>query len=176
MRHPTPSEPDLPDDTLGVRLTYRVCVCGSRTFGEERDRQGSPRSESGLRVEREVVARTVKRLAELKGEALVLVVGRAKGADSRAEAIGQLHGAAIEPFPADWDHEGKAAGPMRNARMLASGLDLCVALYALGEPFNPGMSRGGTNDMVFRCVAAKVPVYAWHELRWRTFDGRRWSL
>lgn len=160
---------------LGVPHRYRVLVCGSRVWGEAFDKQQRPRRPAWVAEENAIVARIVARLAELKGEELVLIVGGAKGADTMAESAGRVARAAIERYDADWDHEGKAAGPMRNQRMLDTGVDLCVALYARGEPFNPGMSRGGTNDMVFRCVAARVHVHAWVEGGWRTFDGVRWS-
>lgn len=160
---------------LGVPHSYRVCVCGSRVWGEAFDKQRRPRSPAHIRIEAAVVPKLVGRLAELKGSELVLVVGGARGADTAAELAGRAMGVTIERYDADWDHEGRAAGPMRNQRMLDTGLDLLVALYAYGEPFNPGMSRGGTNDMVYRAVAAKVHVHAWSAGGWRTFDGVRWS-
>jgi hypothetical protein len=177
------TEPDIADEALlkplGIGHRYRVCICGSRTWGEPFTKAGLPRLATHIAVERATVGLMVGRLAELKGVALVLIVGGAKGADTMAEEAAKTMGIPFERFDADWrpveqGGEGKSAGPMRNARMLASGLDLVVALYAYGEPFNPGMSRGGTNDMVWRSVAAGVQVHAWAEGRWRSFDGRRW--
>lgn len=50
---------------------------------------------------------------------------------------------------ADWNQHGKAAGPIRNAKMVAWGPDLVIAF--------PGGS--GTADMVRQAEAAKIPVY-----------------
>jgi hypothetical protein len=55
-----------------------------------------------------------------------------------------------EEHPADWIHEGKAAGPRRNQRMVDAGADICLA-FPLGE------SRG-TRDCMRRAEAAGIPV------------------
>ena len=36
---------------------------------------------------------------------------------------------ALECYPADWDRHGKAAGPIRNQRMIDTGVDLVVAFH-----------------------------------------------
>jgi len=49
------------------------------------------------------------------------------------------------PYPADWETYGRAAGPIRNQKMLDSEqINLCVAF--------PG--GAGTADMVARCKKA----------------------
>lgn len=77
-----------------------------------------------------------------------LVHGAARGADSLAAAQWEAWGGATEPFPADWDKHGKAAGPIRNQEMLQSGIDHLIAF--------PG--GRGTADMVRRCERAGVPI------------------
>jgi hypothetical protein len=58
-----------------------------------------------------------------------------------------------EPHPADWRRHGNAAGPIRNAEMIASGVDFCVAVHR-----NLARSRG-TLDCVRRCWEVGIPVY-----------------
>lgn len=99
----------------------------------------------------------------------VLVHGGASGADRVAKAWAEEQPDwELDPFPADWGracdelcrHGGwrprrgdgstycPAAGPIRNARMVNSGLDLLVAF--------PGGQ--GTEDMIRRARAAGILV------------------
>lgn len=82
-------------------------------------------------------------------EIRLMVVGDATGADSLAARWAEEGGVPHEVFRADWEKHGRAAGPMRNAAMVARGLDGCVAF--------PG--GRGTADMVRQCKAAGVPVW-----------------
>ncbi len=79
----------------------------------------------------------------------VLVHGAARGADSLGAAWGAARGLTVDPFPADWAAHPRRAGPIRNAAMLAAGLDAAVGF--------PGGS--GTADMERRLVRAGVPVW-----------------
>lgn len=60
------------------------------------------------------------------------------GADELAHQWATAHGFDTDRFPARWDTEGRAAGPIRNRRMANAGADLVVAF--------PG--GRGTRDMV----------------------------
>ena len=60
------------------------------------------------------------------------------GADEIAEAIAAALGWPVERHPADWARFGKAAGPRRNAEMVALGADVCVA-------FIRNQSRGASH-------------------------------
>ena len=85
---------------------------------------------------------------------VTVIHGAARGADSIAgEVARQLH-CEVLAFPADWDTHGKAAGMIRNRRMLDEGKpELVVA-------FTDDLSESrGTKDMVTRAKAAGVPVY-----------------
>lgn len=82
----------------------------------------------------------------------VLISGDARGADTYADVIGQLLGFTIERHPADWDTHGRAAGPIRNREMLASGVDHCIAFHD-----DLGVSRG-TRDMVEQVERAGIPL------------------
>jgi DNA-binding MurR/RpiR family transcriptional regulator len=56
-------------------------------------------------------------------------------------------------YPADWEAYGKAAGPIRNQRMLDEGKpDLVIA-------FSDLPTTSGTYDMIKRAKAAGIPVY-----------------
>lgn len=57
----------------------------------------------------------------------ILVHGDARGADRMAAELHESYGFTSEPHPADWDRLGKRAGFVRNAEMVDSGADLCLA-------------------------------------------------
>lgn len=105
----------------------RIIVCGGRDYRDER---------------------TIRTVLSVLYGAEVLVHGDARGADRMAASVGADLGFTTEPWPADWNAHGKAAGPIRNQQMLDAGADLVVAF--------PG--GRGTEDMVRRARAAGVTV------------------
>lgn len=79
----------------------------------------------------------------------VVIHGAARGADSLAHRWAQSRCVAVESYPADWQAHGRAAGPIRNAKMLAEGKpDLVIAF--------PG--GNGTSHMVKIAEASGVRV------------------
>ncbi|MGW2371759.1 SLOG family protein [Kitasatospora sp. NPDC001683] len=72
------------------------------------------------------------------------------GADAMAAAWAQRAGVEVEAWPADWARCGRAAGPLRNAAMVAAGARFCLAFVLPG-------SRG-TLDCIRRAEAAGIPV------------------
>lgn len=52
-------------------------------------------------------------------EDIVIVSGHASGADALGEKYAQERGFQLETYPADRKVHGRAAGPIRNAKMLA---------------------------------------------------------
>ena len=111
----------------GTIPARRVLVCGGRDFTE-----------------------WVKVWFQLKDlpRDTVIVHGGARGADSLAEKEASGLGLTTEVYEADWENDGRAAGPIRNQRMLDTGIDLVIA-FAGGN---------GTADMVRRARKAGVEV------------------
>ena len=78
-----------------------------------------------------------------------VVTGGANGGDTCAEMWARANGAGLEVYSADWKRDGRAAGPIRNRKMLeASKPDRVVAF--------PG--GRGTAAMVRPARKAGVPV------------------
>ena len=79
-----------------------------------------------------------------------LIEGGANGADRLArEWAENVGGVPVDTFEADWEHHGKFAGPMRNARMLAEGRPDLVIAFPGGR---------GTADMVRKARREGVKV------------------
>lgn len=96
-----------------------------------------------------------------KPEKLILVHGRARGADAcahfAAEDMGlSMDDGTIRPYPADWIQHGTAAGPIRNQQMIdeehqkREPIDICLAF--------PMRDSIGTWDMVERCLTTGIKV------------------
>lgn len=114
----------------------RVLVCGGRDFS---DRDAVSIALSPYRPEK---------ITEPSEH--ILIVGGATGADALAEEWADVWGVRKRVFLADWKLHGRAAGPVRNQRMIDEGKpDVCIA-------FNGGR---GTADMVRRARAAGIPVH-----------------
>lgn len=79
-----------------------------------------------------------------------LIEGEAPGADSLAREWALEAQVCLLPFPADWKTHGRAAGPIRNARMLAEGKPDAVVAFPGGR---------GTADMVRQAKEAGIPVW-----------------
>lgn len=67
-------------------------------------------------------------LQDEKKEDVVIISGHASGADALGERYAQERGFQLETFPADWKAHGRAAGPIRNARM-ASAANALIAFW-----------------------------------------------
>lgn len=114
--------------------TRKLLVCGSRTWDNY------------------AVMRF--RLSNLSKK-MTLIHGDAKGADRMAADIWtRIFKSRSIPYPADWDKNGKRAGPIRNAYMLSDNrtIELVIA-------FSNDLSISkGTQDMVKKALKAKIPV------------------
>lgn len=129
-------------DTLlpEIRILPRLLVFGSRTVHVRYKAQ---------------VARYILRLVngELGGAPVMIIHGAAKGADTLAGLIARDQGWPQTPFPADWANNGKAAGPIRNQRMLVDG----KPDWGLGFTDKPLEESVGSLDMYQRLCRAEVP-------------------
>lgn len=85
---------------------------------------------------------------------LMIIEGCARGADTIAGEWAEASGVQHLQFPAQWATEGKAAGPIRNQRMLDDGdPELVLAFHD-----NLAESKG-TGDMVRRAKARGVDTF-----------------
>lgn len=109
----------------------KVLVCGDRLWSD-----------------RETIE---ARLRLLPADAVV-IEGEARGADSIARDIAIALGFRVMRFPADWALHGRAAGPIRNRKMLDEGPALVLA-------FHPDLaSSRGTADTVREAKRRGIPV------------------
>ncbi len=90
-------------------------------------------------------------------DAVEIVSGRAKGADSLGEQYATERGLRNIVFKPDWKQYGKAAGVLRNQQMLHYAMEE----YPILAAFWDGKSEG-TRDMIDRARKAGVNVYVLH--------------
>jgi YspA, cpYpsA-related SLOG family len=109
----------------------KILVCGGRDYAD-----ASALNEALDATHRE---KTITRL----------IHGAARGADSLAAAWATNRDIPALAFPADWKKDGKAAGFVRNARMLREGRPELVVAFPGGK---------GTAHMVKLARAAGVSV------------------
>lgn len=79
-----------------------------------------------------------------------VVCGMATGIDTLGERWALAHNIPIKEMPANWNRDGKAAGPIRN-REMAKYADAAVIIW-------DGKSAG-TRNMVDEMIRAKKPYY-----------------
>jgi hypothetical protein len=85
---------------------------------------------------------------------LCVIEGEAKGADSLARQWAYDNDIPVEKYPADWTAHGRAAGPIRNRKMLTEGKpDIVVAF-----PSVPLDQSKGTRNMVEQARKADIKV------------------
>jgi hypothetical protein len=111
----------------------RVLVCGGRDYAD-----------------RVTLFRVLDMMRDSPHGIGCIIHGAARGADALAGAWAAERGIECVPFPADWNGDGRrAAGPIRNSRMLAEGKPDIVVAFPGGN---------GTADMVRKAEAAGVRV------------------
>lgn len=111
----------------------RVLVCGGRDFADS----------SQIWGELDTLLRRARH------DCMVVIQGGARGADQIAREWCASRFVKYENYPAKWGEHGKAAGPIRNQRMLDAGRPELVLAFNGGR---------GTADMVRRAQAAGFPV------------------
>lgn len=112
-------------------MKQRVIVCGGRDYSD-----------------REQLFEILD-AAHMANPVVLLIHGGAKGADALAAIWAKDSGVPSQAFHADWDTHGRAAGPIRNQRMLDNTLPHMVIAFPGGK---------GTADMIKRAEACDVPV------------------
>ena len=120
-----------------VKHFKRVIVCGGRNFAATN------------MDERDFVHNTLNLLDAQHGPFEVIIHGCATGADQEGRNWATGMGRKELPFRPDWNAHGRAAGPMRNQRMLDAGRPDLVIAFPGGR---------GTADMLRRADAAGVPT------------------
>lgn len=91
---------------------------------------------------------------------MVLIVGDAKGADSIAWAWAKLGRVKRRRYKANWEKYGRAAGPIRNNRMLGHGKpDLVLAFH------NDISSSKGTRHCTESARKRGIPVILIGEMK-----------
>ncbi|MGY3588014.1 SLOG family protein [Bradyrhizobium sp. USDA 4350] len=128
-----------------------VLVCGGRNYG--RVKLGTPRDQlraARLKASKEIfILRETLDLLHRERTISKVVDGAASGADGHAHAWATSKGIATERFKAAWRMQGRAAGPIRNAKMLADGKPDLVVAFTGGD---------GTANMIRQARAAGVEV------------------
>jgi hypothetical protein len=109
----------------------RVLVCGGRGFDDYNH-----------------MRRVLSNLHQTRGIERI-IEGGAPGADRLAYRFGAEKMIVVEHYPADWRNDGRAAGPIRNQRMIDEGKPDLVVAFPGGR---------GTADMMRRSRAAGVEV------------------
>lgn len=78
-----------------------------------------------------------------------IIHGGARGADEGAARWGASEHVKVLAYPADWKKHGKAAGPIRNQRMIDEAKPDIVVAFPGGR---------GTADMINRAEAAGIQI------------------
>ncbi len=110
----------------------RAIVCGGRDFA---DRQG--------------LWDALESFQNSEGRVTALAHGAAPGADSMAAQWARDNGVPVVAYPAKWKTEGRAAGPLRNQRMIDDFRPDVVLAFSGGR---------GTADMIRRADVEGVRV------------------
>lgn len=109
----------------------RWLVCGGRHYNDRR--------KAHIELDRLAANRRVT----------TVITGGAPGADALAAEWAESRCVEHIVFPADWKRHGRAAGPIRNQRMLDEGQPSLVVAFPGGA---------GTSDMARRARAAGIQV------------------
>lgn len=114
----------------------RVLVCGSRDW-----------------TDRDMISQTLWHVHHPMGGIALIIHGGCRGADSLAGDVADANGIPYQVFPANWK-DGKAAGPIRNTKMLQEGKPDLVLAFT----YDLSTSRG-TADMVRKARAAGIKTF-----------------
>ena len=83
----------------------------------------------------------------------VIIHGDCRGADKLSGSVATELGMTVDSYPADWNQYGRAAGPIRNQKMLDNN-DIEKAII-----FHENLQESkGTKDMVSRLKKKGIPI------------------
>ena len=116
---------------------FKILVCGGRDY-------------DNYEKVKEILDDAVVKLYHPIKNKITIIHGGARGADSLADRYSEEHDIDKEVYEADWENEGRSAGPKRNQRMLDEGKPDCVVAFPGGR---------GTQHMVNIARKKGVPVY-----------------
>jgi len=112
----------------------------------------------------EYVKRVFSSITDLFGgtAALILIHGGANGADTLAAAAAKFYNWEVKaPYYPDWDKYGKAAGPIRNKKMLyEENPDIVLAFW------NGTVANSGTFDMMEQAIHKRDCVLFVYPTNW----------
>lgn len=115
----------------------KVLVCGGRDFND-------------ADLLNESLSTLQKVLQDKHQDDIDLIIhGAAKGADTLAKLWAEANDIETKSFPANWNKHGKAAGPIRNQRMIDEGKPDMVVAFPGGV---------GTAYMINRALKAKIKL------------------
>lgn len=116
-----------------MRQQMRVLVCGGRDYSDANTLWGE--------------LDTIRR--ETPDDAMVVIQGGAHGADQMAREWCATRYVPYDNYAADWAKHGKAAGPIRNQRMIDEGKPSLILAFPGGR---------GTADMCRRAENAGILI------------------
>ncbi len=109
----------------------RILVCGDRNW-----------------TDRECITRELLRYDPTS----IIVQGTCRGADKMAAESAQMLGLHCEGYAPDWERYGRAAGPIRNKRMLDTGIHLVLCFH------NDIGNSKGTRNMMNQALARGIEI------------------
>lgn len=119
----------------------RILVCGGRGYSDKKKLNDTLNN---------IVPRTEPdQYGNWMPMGVTIISGGAPGADSLAADYAVVNWCGLDEFPADWAKHGRAAGPIRNQRMIDEGTPDLVVAFPGGR---------GTADMIRRARAAGIEV------------------
>ena len=110
----------------------RVLVCGDRNWTDEK---------------------TIEDFIKTLPKDTVIIEGEASGADTITRKVAEGYGLEVLKFPAEWNKYGRAAGPIRNSKMIDEGKPNIVVA------FHNNLSKSkGTKNMIEQAIAWSIKV------------------
>lgn len=132
----------------------KMLVTGSQTWVDELIIEAAMLGESFIRTTLHPIT------APLPPREITVVHGACPdGADKIADRFAMKLGWKIERYPAEWSRHGRAAGQIRNERMVKMGADVCLAFIRDNSP--------GSSKTLFKARREGIRTVVWRH------DGKK---